>query len=748
MKGMKIFKNLKALVLSLTVCVTLFAFCFAVLCACSDKNTSEEKKEGFTLNLSQKELIVGESFDIIPENAMGKIVYQSRKNTVATVTETGTVTAHSVGATVIEVSDGTTELECKITVSESSAPTIKLDVASTTLYAGLTRSVYARVTASGEEAATQPTFIYESGNESVFTVSPEGVVLGVDKGNATLTVKAEYDGAMLTASKQFTVAELCVLIVPEQIEIALRGNDTSEKLSAQVNLDGNLLTDPDGLTWSVADEGIASYNAETNVLTAVKRGETTVTVSFNGVEETVLVKVDNLPFVNEINSFADADKYAEGVEVSSPGFSGASADAQYYTDGAVGGRMPYGEGFVKTRHLVPPATRVDQWIRGERLQVTIKCLNNLRALRDAGYTDIIVPVYFTFDEKTSQEYLPLWNRNYTVSERLYPETWTYYVYPIEEAVKDVTENDELYFYVFNYSGDYTDLLNVDITVYFDSIFAVKGSAEVSVTYEGRPKTHAACFEKGETLRAASLAVSGIPETVAYETFFVKKDGSSISLKDTGEIKLDETGSYTILVESELSSEYSYRKSLSVLVVEGEIAENEINSLANETRVNENVWASVEGIAGYSTATFSYHKQAVGGRTPTGAGFIKASHIVPGLEYTEPWMRGERLCIRIRCFNDLWELKEKGYTTVVIPAYFTFDEVTKETSLIAIPGGVWGAGNVSVTAKTWTNIEYSIDALLADSTDGVLTLHFANWSADYAEKINVGISVYVDAIYAK
>lgn len=740
--------SLKIVIIGLLICLAVALCIFGFLKLNSEKQPEQsENRQTITLNITKKELSVGETFTLVASGAEGEVEFYSEKNTIANVDNTGLVTAYSSGVTAIIVACGTENLRCEVTVSPSMETYIKTDISSATLYASLSRRLYACVVSEGKEVQEQPTFYYESSAPSIVSVSAEGILLGISSGDAQITVKATYEGKELMAIKNVTVVNLCVLIAPDVIEISLRAKDKSVALSAQVNLDGEILTNPEGMTWSVADESVAVYDAEKNTLTAVGRGETVATVYFNGKEKTVNIKVDNFPLKNEINSFADEDKVFEGVKATSPGFSGASASLDYYTQGSIGGRSPYGEGFAKASHLVPPSSRVDIYIRGERLQVTVKCLNDLRALKKEGYTNIIVPVYFTFDEKTAQEYLPLWNRGYTVTEKLYPNTWTYYNYPIDEAIKDVTENNELYFYIFNYSGDYVDMMNVDISVYFDSIFAVKGTREISVRYQNEKKSYNAVFEKGAIFDASKFEVEGIPNNVDYSMVFVQKNGNPQLLTGTEKIKLDEVGMYNILIESDPSDDYSCKKVFPIIVVDGEVKENEINSFSNETRVNDNVWTSVAGFVGYSTASFSYHTDAVGGRMPTSGGFVKATHNVPSLEYTEAWARGERLEVRIRCLNDLSALRAKGYKTIVIPVYLDFEDDTKQTFLPIMTNGVWER-KVSLLANKWINLEYDIDQAILDVTDGVLTLHLANWSADYTEKINVSVSLYVDAIYVK
>ena len=131
--------------------------------------------------------------------------------------------------------------------------------------------------------------------------------------------------------------------------------------------------------------------------------------------------------------------------------------------------------------------------------------------------------------------------------------------------------------------------------------------------------------------------------------------------------------------------------------------------------------------------------------PTGAGFIKSTHHVPNLSYTEAWERGERLETRVRCFNDLALLKKAGYTKIVIPVYLVFEETTKKTSLPFMTNGNWEE-RTEVQANTWTYLEYNLEKAIREVKDGVLSIQVANWSTEYEEKLNVSISVYIDSIY--
>ena len=107
------------------------------------------------------------------------VVYTSSNTKVATVNKsTGKVTAKAAGKAVITAKCG--DVTAKYTVNVKN-PTLKLSKTSASVKVGKTTKITAKATPSGKVT-------YKSSNKKVATVSSKGVVKGIKKGTAKITV--------------------------------------------------------------------------------------------------------------------------------------------------------------------------------------------------------------------------------------------------------------------------------------------------------------------------------------------------------------------------------------------------------------------------------------------------------------------------------------------------------------------------------------------------------------------------------
>ena len=176
-----------------------------------DEGTSWPYQEAFnvpvtSISVSETEANIetGKTLELMvtiaPDDARNKTVtWSSSDETVATVSQEGTVTAVKAGeATITAATNDGTELtaSCKITVTPKLATSIKLDKERLEMEAGATETLKATVL---PEDAGDRTVTWSSSDETVATVSQEGTVTAVKAGEATITATTN-DGTGLTAS--------------------------------------------------------------------------------------------------------------------------------------------------------------------------------------------------------------------------------------------------------------------------------------------------------------------------------------------------------------------------------------------------------------------------------------------------------------------------------------------------------------------------------------------------------------------
>ena len=155
---------------------------------------------GVTLNkteatLTAKGQTVQLTATVAPANATNKnVTYATSNAAVATVSESGLVTAVAKGTADITVTtaDGNKTAVCKVTVDIADQPTtvavtgVTLDKTEATL-TGKGQTVQLTATVAPANA-TNKNVTYATSNEKVATVSPEGLVTAVAKGTADITV--------------------------------------------------------------------------------------------------------------------------------------------------------------------------------------------------------------------------------------------------------------------------------------------------------------------------------------------------------------------------------------------------------------------------------------------------------------------------------------------------------------------------------------------------------------------------------
>ena len=229
---------------------------------------------------------------VLPETTTDKSVGWSSDNTaVATVSDTGLVTARAVGtATVTATNSAGQKDEIIITVVETPVASIALSQTQATLKATQTVQLTASVLPT---TATNKTLTWTTSDERVATVSPEGTVTAVGVGEAIITASAT-DGSGVKAECVVTVEPTPA----ESISISARGT-TTLKATQTVQLVSTVLpetTTDKTVTWTsgspetatVSDTGLVTAHAVgTALITATNSAGQTADIEIRVVETPV-----------------------------------------------------------------------------------------------------------------------------------------------------------------------------------------------------------------------------------------------------------------------------------------------------------------------------------------------------------------------------------------------------------------------------------------------------------------------------
>ena len=194
------------LLLFLTVLIPFIPFSTATVQA---SEIGKEKSEASRLNLTSIILAKGKSIALKTYNVgnNAKISFKSDDQEIASVSDSGFITANKVGSTVITViiKDGanTTSLTCDVTVGPSA---ISVKWTQSRIIIGIEDTYSLNVILKPSNTAEDA--VYESENTSIVTVSPGGRITA--KGYGLTKVNAFIDATEADGSKKH---DTCIVIV-------------------------------------------------------------------------------------------------------------------------------------------------------------------------------------------------------------------------------------------------------------------------------------------------------------------------------------------------------------------------------------------------------------------------------------------------------------------------------------------------------------------------------------------------------
>lgn len=165
----------------------------------------------------------------------GAVTYTSSKESVATVSETGLITAiHEGTATITAHGKATTYFKATSKVFEITiTPFVKLDVPFqlpiSEIFAGETATISYPSDYTGSVS-------YESSDQSVAIVDEQGVITGVSKGNVTITARAEGDETYKNTQTSFALEVKVHSFELVSIEVANQGYFTPGTVKIVANI--------------------------------------------------------------------------------------------------------------------------------------------------------------------------------------------------------------------------------------------------------------------------------------------------------------------------------------------------------------------------------------------------------------------------------------------------------------------------------------------------------------------------------
>lgn len=220
---------------------------------------------------------------VAPENATDKtVVWSSDNEDVATVDQTGLVTAVAPGTANVTATAGEASATCEITVVAKPIEVegIELDETEVTLVEG---AVFELGYTINPETATDKTVTWSSSNEEVATVDSEGKVTAVAVGEAVITAKAGEK----TAECKFIVKKAVAAVTLDKTEATIKVDDTLQ-LTATIVPENAIETK---VTWTSDNEEVATVD-ENGLVTAIATGEAVITAEAGKMTATCKITVE------------------------------------------------------------------------------------------------------------------------------------------------------------------------------------------------------------------------------------------------------------------------------------------------------------------------------------------------------------------------------------------------------------------------------------------------------------------------
>ena len=241
-------------------------------------------KTSLTLKEDESETLVA---TVKPDDATDKsVIWSTSDANVATVDESGKVTAVKEGSASITAKAGEQSATCKVTVSKNvvAVTGISLNKSSLTLTEGESETLVATVTPND---ATDKTVTWIPSDEAVATVDAIGKVTAIKKGSATITARAGNKEATCTV----TVNDIPVAsITLSETRITLHPGETAT-ITATITPDN---ASEQTITWTSSYPDAVTVDSNGKI-TAVAVGASTIHASCGGKSASCEVTVNPIP---------------------------------------------------------------------------------------------------------------------------------------------------------------------------------------------------------------------------------------------------------------------------------------------------------------------------------------------------------------------------------------------------------------------------------------------------------------------
>jgi uncharacterized protein YjdB len=217
------------------------------------------------------------------------ITWQTGNSAVATVTQTGLITAVGAGNTTVTATSEGQVGTVAVAVAPPAVGTVTVAPTSATVNVAFTTTLAATVRDVNGVVIPGAAVAWSSSNTLVAVVTQTGVVTGLLPGTATITASSGGKSGTSTITVQLAPVQT-VTVTPSPLNLRDRDGQRTGTLTATVrDALGNILTGRT-VTWSSSNTNIATVT-QAGVVTAQKDGNVTVTATSEGKSGTASVVI-------------------------------------------------------------------------------------------------------------------------------------------------------------------------------------------------------------------------------------------------------------------------------------------------------------------------------------------------------------------------------------------------------------------------------------------------------------------------
>ena len=229
-----------------------------------------------SLSQDSADMLIGETVQlkatVLPADATDKeVTWASSKQSVATVSGSGLVTAVAEGTSTITASSGGKSATCQVTVSKRTVPvtSVTLDRNALVLEEGQSTTLVATVAPSD---ATDKTVKWSSSNTAVVTVDGYGTLTAVAEGSAVVIAAAGDQ----SASCVITVLKKVIPVLSVSLDRHAVTLEPGQSTTLVATVSPSDATDKT-VSWTNSDDSVISLSGGS--ITALKEGTSTVTAT-------------------------------------------------------------------------------------------------------------------------------------------------------------------------------------------------------------------------------------------------------------------------------------------------------------------------------------------------------------------------------------------------------------------------------------------------------------------------------------